>query len=65
MKLRFRRVTSETIGMKSEMKRDAYWAKTCFSLGFWDGFLPKNELNMAVVREAFEAAVIAAAGALV
>jgi hypothetical protein len=51
--------------MKSEMKRDAYWAKTCFSLGFWDGFLPKNELNMAVVREAFEAAVIAAAGALV
>jgi hypothetical protein len=34
-------------------KRDAYWAKTCFSLKFCDGFfLPKSEPNMVVAGEA-------------
>jgi hypothetical protein len=40
------------------MERGAYWAKTCFSLGFCDGFFsPKSELNMVVMRELLLGAV--------
>ena len=35
--------------MRSNINRDTYWAKTCLSLKFFDGFfLPKSVLNMVV-----------------
>ena len=37
--------------MRSNIDKDAYWAKTCLSLKFRDGFFfPKRVLNMVVMR---------------